>query len=382
MRIIITLLLTVFSLPAMAQYSVQRAGEVVQLIDSATRTTISVVPSMGNRVTAMTVNGVNVLYFPYATLDEFKQKPALCGIPLLAPWGNRLDEMAFYANGKRYPFNAELGNVRPPAAIHGFLTNATDWRVLEAKAGRQAAWITSRLEVWRQPSSMAQWPFAHNIEITYRLQKGELEVRTRIENLSSEPMPVAIGYHPYFQLTDSPRDDWKISIGARSEFLLSSGRIPTGETQPIEKSFANPVSIPLKGLTQDNVYGDLVRDSAGRAVMSVKGKNQKIEVLIGPNYHAAIVFAPNRGAGQQKRGAEKGAGGPPTGAGAGEVGRGGERGTSAGAATQSQGYVCFEPMAGITDALNLAHKGLYKELQSIPAGGVWKESFWVRPSGY
>jgi aldose 1-epimerase len=387
MRMIITLLLTLFSTPAMAQYSVQHSGEVVQLVDAATRTSVSVVPSMGNRVTAMTVNGVNVLYFPYASLDEFKLKPALCGIPLLAPWGNRLDEMAFYANGKKYSFNMELGNVRAPNAIHGFLTNATDWRVMEAKADRQAAWITSRLEVWRQPSSMAQWPFAHNIEITYRLQKGELEVRTRIENLSAEPMPVAIGFHPYFQLTDSPRDDWTISIGARAEWLLASGRMPTGETQPIEKSFANPQSIPLKGLTQDNVYGDLIRDSAGRAVMTVKGKNQKLDVLIGPNYPAAIVFAPNRGAGA-RQGADRGAGGLPTGAGAGAAGagaggdRGGGRGAPGGAGTQGQSYICFEPMAGITDALNLAQKGLYKELQSIPAGGVWKESFWVRPSGF
>ena len=39
-------------------------------------------------------------------------------------------------------------------------------------------------------------------------------------------------------------------------------------------------------------------------------------------------------------------------------------------------------MAGITDALNLAHKGLYRELQSIPPGQAWQESFWVRPSGF
>ena len=34
------------------------------------------------------------------------------------------------------------------------------------------------------------------------------------------------------------------------------------------------------------------------------------------------------------------------------------------------------------DALNLAQKGLYKELQSIPSGGTWHESFWVQPSGF
>jgi galactose mutarotase-like enzyme len=45
-------------------------------------------------------------------------------------------------------------------------------------------------------------------------------------------------------------------------------------------------------------------------------------------------------------------------------------------------FVCFEPMVAITNALNLAHKGVYRELQSIPPGATWQESFWVRPSGF
>jgi aldose 1-epimerase len=45
-------------------------------------------------------------------------------------------------------------------------------------------------------------------------------------------------------------------------------------------------------------------------------------------------------------------------------------------------FIAFEPMAGITDAMNLAQKGLYKELQSIPPGGTWEASFWVKPSGF
>jgi aldose 1-epimerase len=45
-------------------------------------------------------------------------------------------------------------------------------------------------------------------------------------------------------------------------------------------------------------------------------------------------------------------------------------------------FIAFEPMAGITDAMNLAHKGLYKELQSIPAGMSWTAGFWIKPSGF
>ena len=45
-------------------------------------------------------------------------------------------------------------------------------------------------------------------------------------------------------------------------------------------------------------------------------------------------------------------------------------------------FICFEPMAAVTNAFNLAHAGVYGELQSIPPGGQWKESFWIRPSGF
>ena len=43
-------------------------------------------------------------------------------------------------------------------------------------------------------------------------------------------------------------------------------------------------------------------------------------------------------------------------------------------------FICIEPMAGITDALNLAQKGIYKELQTIAPGQTWRESFWIKPS--
>jgi aldose 1-epimerase len=48
----------------------------------------------------------------------------------------------------------------------------------------------------------------------------------------------------------------------------------------------------------------------------------------------------------------------------------------------ASGFICVEPMTAITDALNLAPKGLYKELQTIPPRGTWRESFWIRPSGF
>ena len=326
--------------PAAAQYSARRDGDVVRLEDARTGTVVSIAPSLGDMAFEMKVKGHEILHFPYASLDEFRARPGLAGVPLLAPWANRLDEQAFYANGRKYAFDMELGNVRGAHPIHGFL-RAASWEVVEVKADSQAAWVTSRLEFFRQPDWMAQFPFAHTLEITYRLDRGMLEVDTRINNLSAEPMPVAIGFHPYLKLTDAPRDEWTVSIGARTEWTLAPDKIPTGETRPIEQLLPNPRAAVLKPLDLDHVFGDLIRDGSGRSMTSIKGKSQQIEIVMGPNYRATVVYAP---AGRE--------------------------------------FICVEPMAGITNALNLAHRGVYKELQTIAPGAVWEERFWIRPAGF
>jgi aldose 1-epimerase len=348
MKLRIALWTLLVALPAAAplqQYSADRTDDVVKLRDAKAETTVSILPSVGNVAFEMNIKGANVLRFPYASLDEFRKKPGLNGIPFLGPWANRLDEPAFYANGRKYTLNMELGNVKGNHPIHGFLSSAP-WQVVEARADDKSAWVTSRLEFFKQPTWMAQFPFAHTIDMTYRLENGVLEVRTLIQNLSAEPMPVSVGYHPYFQVTDSPRDDWTVSIAARTEWLLSPDKLPTGQTRPVEQLVPNPQQIRLRDFDLDHVFGDLIRDAQGSAVMTVRGRSQKLDVLFGPGYRAAVIYAPAP------------AGGP------------------------NRNFICFEPMAGITNALNLAQRGLYKELQSIPPGGTWQESWWIRPSGF
>jgi len=350
----VAFLVCLTTLPATAQrYAARREGDIVQLTDTATETRVSVAPGIGNIAYRMTVKGHDVLRWPHADMAAFKANPNQTGIPFMAPWINRLDEQAFYANGKRYAFDIGLGNIRGAIPIHGFVTTTSEWRVVSVDAGRTGAAVTSRLEFSRQPSWMKQWPFAHTIALTYRLEKGVLEVRTAITNMSAEAMPVAIGFHPYFQLTDSTRDDWTISVGAKTHWILAANKVPTGETQPIDKVFPTPASAALRDFDLDHVFSDLVRDASGRAVMTVKGKSQQLDVVVGPNYRAMVVYAPKPAA----------------------------PGTAA-APAQSRNFICFEPMVGITNAMNAAHKGLYRELQSIPPGGTWQESFWVRPSGF
>lgn len=323
-----------------APYSAVTTGDVVRLEDTRAGIAVSVIPSMSNAY-EMVVKGHQIIRKTFKEIGEFRDKPGLNGVSLLAPFANRLDETAFYANGKKYNFDMAMGNVRGPIPIHGFLSAAKDWKLVEAKADGRAAWVTSTLDFYRHPQWMQQFPFAHTMTMTYRLQDGALEVRTRIDNLSVEPMPVAIGFHPYFQLSDSPRDEWTLSLDARSRWRLAPNLIPTGETEPIAQIYGDPKAIALKDKALDDVFGDLTRGADGRAAMSVRGKTQQIDVVLGPNYRAAVVYSP-----------------------------------------RTSNFIALEPMVGITSSMNLAHKGLYKDLQTIPAGAHWQESFWIRPRGF
>jgi aldose 1-epimerase len=329
-------------------YSARHIGTVVELADKAHQTTVSIIPTLGNLAVEMKVKGHNVLRFPFQSAADYKGGAGSIGIPFLAPWADRLDEQAFYANGKRYAFDMTLGNVRGANPIHGFL-GSVEWNVVEARADGQSAWVTSRLEFFRQPQWMRQFPFAHTIEMTHRLRDGVLEVTTRIDNLSIDPMPVAVGFHPFFQLTDSPRDEWTLSVAARTHWPVTEAKMPAGSTQPIEKFFANAAAIQLAPLELDDVFSDLVRDARGLSTMSLRGKGQRLDVVLGANYRAVVIYAPKAAPGQDPA---------------------------------ARNFVCIEPVAGIINALNLAHKGLYTDLQSIPPGGVWRESFWVRPGGF
>src|SRR5947207_11456443 len=137
-----------------ARYTATSAPGRVELSDQATGTVVAIDPSAGNIAFSMKVKGHEVLWFTSGQMS---------GIPFLGPWANRLDEQAFWANGRRYPFDMSLGNVRGAIPIHGFVTLTDKWRVIDARADKSSAWVTSRLEFFREPSWMKQWPFAHTM---------------------------------------------------------------------------------------------------------------------------------------------------------------------------------------------------------------------------
>ncbi|MCX7605261.1 MAG: aldose 1-epimerase [Bryobacteraceae bacterium] len=314
--------------------------ESVVLRDRASETVVRIVPALGNNVWEMTVRGQPVFWSPYGTVAEYRARPAHFGNPFLWPWANRIDGTAYWVNGKKYLLNPELGNVRPGpnnTPIHGLLVHSSPWQLAARGADANGARAASRLEFWRRPELMAQFPFAHAVAMTYRLAAGALAVETVIENLSDEPMPVSLGFHPYFRITDAPRDEWVVTLAARRKHLLDARLIPTGQTAPLPYA----KRLKLEGVVLDDVLDDLKRDPDGMARFRVEGRRQKITVEYGAGYGVAVVYAP---AGRE--------------------------------------FVCFEPMTAITNAFNAAHAGWYRGLPHVAPRGRWSGAFRVVPEGH
>jgi aldose 1-epimerase len=145
--------------------------ETVRLSDTAHGVEVSIIPSIGNNAYDMRVNGKPILMAP-PPFSQWTQTKSQAGVPFLAPWANRLDGDSYWANGKRYLVNpdaVEIRRDRDGLPIHGLLLFASDWQVAALHADAQGAQVTSRLEFWKHPKWMAQFPFAHSIEMTHRL---------------------------------------------------------------------------------------------------------------------------------------------------------------------------------------------------------------------
>ena len=280
-------------------------------------------------------------------------------------------------------FDPGIGNVRSPIPQQGFVNSTHDWKLVTAKADANSAYVVSRLDFYRNPDWMKQFPFAQTYTMTIRLKDGILEVNMKIDNLSNQPLPVSIGYHPYFALPETDRNHWSLDFGADTHWLETDAHLPTGEKETSDTFFGGDHhNVPLSRFPDkrfDEVFSDLDRDAQGRASVVIKGDTTSIKLTAGPKIKTFLLYSeilapPAAGAVAAPPRPQVAAfpyDGPvvpltaPN-----DVPR------------NTRGFIAIEPMAGITDSMNMAQKGQYNELQYVVPGGSWNESIWISPSGY
>jgi aldose 1-epimerase len=198
-------------------------------------------------------------------LDAYLAKGSAYGIPLLAPWANRLDGLS-YGQVQLDPADVKLdANGLPKDGVMA----GRAWETVSVTDTRLVATFDSDAAVLRA------FPFPHRFEISVELTPETMTVTTTLGATGVVPVPVSFGWHPLFTLPGVAREKCEISVPGVRESVLDGRGIPTGATRE-----------PTGGLLDTEF-----REIAGDFVLA--GGGQRLTVSFGaPDYPVGHVWMP------------------------------------------------------------------------------------------
>ena len=241
-------------------------------------------PGLGLLGTALRHRGQDLLALPGGVAGY--RDGHVTGLPILAPWANRLPSRRYRAAGVEVDLEG-LDLQTDPAGlpIHGTLTARRGWRLerLATEAGR--AVLEASFDYRARPELLAAFPFPHTLTVAVAVGEAALEVTTTLAATGDRPVPVAFGWHPYLQIPGAPRATWRLLLPDRSHLEVDGRGLPTGNASA-EPAEAEPVG----DRTYDDLYALEPGPSARRLGLEAAGR--RLLVDYGDGYDHAQVFAP------------------------------------------------------------------------------------------
>ena len=241
-------------------------------------------PGLGLLGTGLRHRGEELLALP-GGVEGYRDRH-VTGLPLLAPWANRLPGWRYRAAGVEVDLRG-LDLATDPAGlpIHGTLTAHRGWRLGRLAAEADRAVLEAGFDYGAWPQLLAAFPFPHRLTVTATLQGASLAVTTTLAATGQRPVPVAFGWHPYLRLPGAPRAAWRLLLPRRTHLELDDRGLPTGQAVE-EPAEADPVG----ERTYDDLYA-LGSDPDGRR-LGLEAAGRRLVVGYGDGYGHAQVFAP------------------------------------------------------------------------------------------
>jgi len=239
------------------------------------------IPDLGMLGAALRHRGEDVLALP-GGLGAY-QKGHTTGLPLLAPWANRLGAARYTAGGVTVDVGA-LPLHRDPNGlpIHGTMTAQRGWEVTNVGTKDDAAVLSARFDYGAHPDLLEAFPFPHELVTECRVGAGRLRVTTTVRATGRRAVPVSFGYHPYLRLPGVSRRGWWLDLPRCTRLVLDDTGLPTGATEP-----AGPIAAPLEGNALDDLFA-----LGARRWIALLGGGRQITLNYESGYLFAQVYAP------------------------------------------------------------------------------------------
>lgn len=261
------------------------------VLSSPSQVSVTFVPGAGMVGTSLLHRGAELLGMR-AGLGPYRESGKTFGIPLLAPWANRLVANEFAGRTLVTDGTPGVhldGNGLP---IHGLLAGCADWSVTRAEAvpdGESAgAWLKATLAFDDARADFPAFPFPHELSVEVHLRETTVTVTTSVTATGDVVVPIAFGWHPYFAPPGGDRQDWTLAKPFTHHVELDDRCVPTGEVTRV------PVEVDVLGDPQRDgvVFDDLFCEVPAGTKAWVEGGQRRITLSYDSGYDYAVLYAP------------------------------------------------------------------------------------------
>jgi aldose 1-epimerase len=232
-------------------------------------------PDLGMVGVSLRHEGSELLALP-GGLDGYRSGH-VTGLPLLAPWANRLAAWRFTIGDVEVDLaGLELATDPNGLPIHGTMTARPGWDLTARRPGA----VEARYDLGAHPDLLASFPFPHELRLAVAVEGATLWLTTTLVPTGNRAVPVSFGYHPYLRLPGVARPEVRLRLPARRHLALDARSIPTGEGDD-EPEEDRPIG--------DRLFDDhYALDGDGRFALA--GGGRTLTLRMGDGYRYAQVF--------------------------------------------------------------------------------------------
>jgi aldose 1-epimerase len=239
--------------------------------------------------------------------DEFGNQVFKIGGAILLPYANRIrgklspDGKTITATvaGKTVTLPANWSSGKPGAekhSIHGLMRRAQFQHVTE-RNGEEDSTVTADFHAGNFDG---HWLSDTDVKIETTLSHEAFEMTITAKNVGHEPLPMGIGWHPYFVLPSGDRAQARLYLPAKERAVMNNyedtfttGKLVATQGTPYDYSAQGGRALGSQYL--DDNFSELERNSKGQAVAEIIDPAAKYGlrlVTLSPEIKSIQVYAP------------------------------------------------------------------------------------------
>ncbi len=239
--------------------------------------------------------------------DEFGNQVFKIGGAILLPFANRIrgnpspDDKTITATiaGGTVTLPANWSGSNPGAekhAIHGLMRRSR-FRSVITRNGAQDSAVNATLHAGNFDG---HWLSDTDVEVETTLSHDVFDMTVTAKNVGPRPLPMGIGWHPYFVLPGGDRQQVRLHIPSDTRAVMNNyddtfttGRLVTTKDTPYDFSAAE--GRPLGAQYLDDNFSHLISSSNGSAVSEIidPAANYGLRLItLSPRIRSIQVYAP------------------------------------------------------------------------------------------